>query len=290
MYITLPSNASHDIFPENTPGSYKINLPYPVELNGKWEVGLSEIQYTKSWYNITKGYKFSIMKKQKASNPPPSRQPAEENLNLFEIRHSSDDDDDNPLFVPDIVGESQTIEQESFELELQAGYYKSIQDICRILNENIKNEAQTKDVYFELNTNNQKVTLHIKNDQLAVIMSKELLDLLGFRITDDSPTETFNKSKKSFYVADLKQGMNGLYVYCDIVEPHIVGNTRVPLLRILPVEPGEIITKTYTNIQYYPVLNKRFNSVEIQIKDDTNNVIVFQRGKTIVTLHFKKVD
>ena len=43
IVVTLPSSSSKSEFPNNKTSSYKIRLPYPLELNGKWEVGLSSI-------------------------------------------------------------------------------------------------------------------------------------------------------------------------------------------------------------------------------------------------------
>lgn len=70
--------------------------------------------------------------------------------------------------------------------------------------------------------------------------------------------------------------------------PHIVGDVNVQLLRIVPVEHGDFVTKTYENIQYFPVLIKSFQTIEINIKDDMGVPIEFNHGKTIVTLHFRQ--
>ena len=43
IVVTLPSSSSKSEFPNNKTSSHKIRLPYPLELNGKWEVGLSSI-------------------------------------------------------------------------------------------------------------------------------------------------------------------------------------------------------------------------------------------------------
>ena len=43
IVVTLPSSSSKSEFPNNKTSSCKIRLPYPLELNGKWEVGLSSI-------------------------------------------------------------------------------------------------------------------------------------------------------------------------------------------------------------------------------------------------------
>jgi hypothetical protein len=48
----------------------------------------------------------------------------------------------------------------------------------------------------------------------------------------------------SDWVADVKKGLNSLYVYCPLVEPRMVGDAQVPLLRIVPVEgrdPQELL-------------------------------------------------
>ena len=43
-----------DAFPENTLTQYVTKLPDRFDLLGEWEVGLSEIQYSISWYNVSK--------------------------------------------------------------------------------------------------------------------------------------------------------------------------------------------------------------------------------------------
>ena len=55
--LTLPSNACTDIFPDNSGGFYKTNLPQELRLDSSnWEVGLSEITYvSNSWDNVREG-------------------------------------------------------------------------------------------------------------------------------------------------------------------------------------------------------------------------------------------
>lgn len=48
FYLTLPSNTA----PENKTSTFTVRLPTKLELQGKWEVALSEIQYPHSWNNI----------------------------------------------------------------------------------------------------------------------------------------------------------------------------------------------------------------------------------------------
>lgn len=52
FYVTLPSNSSMTIFPNNTLAKYKVKLPEHINLTGSWEVGLASITYPHTWYNI----------------------------------------------------------------------------------------------------------------------------------------------------------------------------------------------------------------------------------------------
>ena len=52
FYLTLPSNASTKVHPDNTLARYITDLPQRISLSGKWECGLTEIQYPQSWYNV----------------------------------------------------------------------------------------------------------------------------------------------------------------------------------------------------------------------------------------------
>ena len=54
--IELVSNASGELFPENTLGSFTNFLPEQVNLEGQWEVAISEISYPSMYQNITEGY------------------------------------------------------------------------------------------------------------------------------------------------------------------------------------------------------------------------------------------
>ena len=90
-------------------------------------------------------------------------------------------------------------------------------------------------------------------------------------------------------MADLTT-VSTIYVHCDIVQPQIVGDTSAQLLKSIPAEGtfGDIITKTFTNIQYVPIQRKLFEDVEILLRSDTGNPVPFERGKVVATLHFRQ--
>jgi len=43
FHLTLPSKSSMDYYPENTVARFTTKLPSNIDLDGEWEVGLSEI-------------------------------------------------------------------------------------------------------------------------------------------------------------------------------------------------------------------------------------------------------
>jgi hypothetical protein len=55
----------------------------------------------------------------------------------------------------------------------------------------------------------------------------------------------------------------------------MVGDAQVPLLRIVSVEGrnGEMITRVFDPIQYFPLLQQRFQTVEIDLRDDTGSIL-----------------
>ena len=55
FYLTLPSNASLNEFPNNKMTSYRVKLPQSIDLEGVWEVGLYSISYPNTWYTLQKG-------------------------------------------------------------------------------------------------------------------------------------------------------------------------------------------------------------------------------------------
>ena len=52
----LVSNASGELFPDNTLSSFTNFLPEQVNLEGQWEVAIPEIPYPSMYQNITEGY------------------------------------------------------------------------------------------------------------------------------------------------------------------------------------------------------------------------------------------
>ena len=60
FYLTLPSNSSEKYYPNNTLTQYTTKLREDITLKGDWEVGLTEILYPKTWYNISRAQSIVV--------------------------------------------------------------------------------------------------------------------------------------------------------------------------------------------------------------------------------------
>ena len=154
------------------------------------------------------------------------------------------------------------------------GYYQSMQELIKAANKALSRNV-SDNIKLTYNAFTEKVTVQIKNGFQFAVM-KPLSIILGFGEKD----VMLKKTTESPYVADLTT-ISTIYVYCDIVQPQIVGDTSTQLLKSIPAEGkfGDIIAKTFTNIQYVPIRTKSFETVEVLLRNDTGDPVPFERGK-----------
>ena len=93
FYVMLPSISSMQYFPDNKTLNFVTKLSRTLQLDGEWEVGLAEIDYPHTWYNIRKG------------------------KNSVEI------------YVPDKL----YLVFQTVEYSIQPGYYENVQDVIDAL-------------------------------------------------------------------------------------------------------------------------------------------------------------
>lgn len=243
FYLTLPSNSSLEFFPDNTLTHYFTKLPHPIDLSGgQWEVGLSEIQYPHTWYNIQ----------------------GEEGWVAIEI--------DGVVL----------------NAVLRAGFYSSPEILVKrmevICTSHLRKAKKCDAVEFTYDDITRKVTVSLKPGT-AVTFGPLLKTMLGF--SKERYEEGVHEAET---VVDIRQGFYSLYTYCNVIEPHMVGHVLAPLLRIIPIrgKDGDLVTRTYENICYHPVQQKHFDTIELVIRDDTGQYVSFERGKVVITLHFRQ--
>ena len=271
FYLTLPSNTRD--FDSNTTAEFRVRLPNPLELDGDWEVGLVEIQYPFSWNNLKGGHSIDT----------------QDNWILVTFTEKF------PVFKNGMIA-----------VKIPPGYYGNIESMINAIekalaawtipgdksteNPSIRSEISlTKLVQLSYDTTYQKTKLKLDTTAIkGVVLGSTLQYMLGF---GGEWSHSFNKSLVySTYPPDLTAGFNTLFVYCNIIQPQIVGNTLAPLLRTVPISGsfGSSVSSVFLSPHYIPLRNKSFETVEISIKDDQNHPIEFNFGKVILKLHFKK--
>ena len=80
-----------------------------------------------------------------------------------------------------------------------------------------------------------------------------------------------------------------MYIYSDIVSPHLVGDVQTPLLRVVAVkgERDEMVTVTFDKPYYLPVSRQDFDQIEINLNTELGTPMPFTGGKSTVVLHFR---
>lgn len=163
------------------------------------------------------------------------------------------------------------------------GHYKTVQSLLGAITEQVQKSTFKDDVSFTYEELSRKVTVHLQNDTHVIF--NEIGAMLGF------PTSVLiDKTTTAKQEVDLDFGFHNLYVYCDVVQSQLVGDSQVPLLRVVPVEgrDGERITRSFMSPQYLPIGKKQFDSIEVNIKRDTGIKVPFEFGRVLLTVHFRR--
>ena len=268
------------LYPDNTLQNYKTEVSLTGEFVGQWEVGMASLTYPGMWYNVsevdTACYVF---------------------MNDASIR----------------------------ECKLPTGRYLRMEGLLMALNKTLNSTIPGGLDFFDLTYDDltRKVTYKMgkRNDTAEMVdhpkvlgstFSKNVTSILGFEDFWDrdiypdhlhaqnmlNPLALSDQYFTGTYVADLNRGIHSLYVYSDIVEPCPVGDTRAPLLRIVPI--GNMVTQkntsslsqmtqSFSRIHYHPLAHRRVATIEIDIKDSRGRPVPFERGEVVVTLHVRKV-
>lgn len=245
-------------FPNNTTTSFSTRLPREIELHDKWQVGLAEIHIP---------------------------------CTMLHLRYS-----DTVISADDA----------NSEVHFQHGVYNSIQSLIDAINKAylIYHDNQLYEEIFYDETGGYITRKEYTPDKKRSIFTPALKRILGLErggvvtLLDRDTSNNHLKEKMKVTVAKepatLSQAIpDQLFVYSNICEPCIVGDAYTPLLRIVNLEAdrykyGSTIVKRFAPVSYMPLLNNRFLTIDIDIRDQYGAPIAFEYGTLTVTLHFKR--
>ena len=166
---------------------------------------------------------------------------------------------------------------------LKSTQFNTPTDLVKAMNASMIKEDQAK-IKFTYNRSTRKVTVDVKQGAMVWITG-DIAAVLGFG--EDS---VLTEKTTSPFVADINGGFSSMYVYMDIVDAQFVGDVKVPLLRIVNTEGkyGNNVHASFRNLQYVPVKVNAFETIEVNIKNDRDENVSFEFGKSIVSLHFRQ--
>jgi len=269
FYVTLPCNASLSVYPENRISSYKTRLASPINLKGKWEVALVEIEYPRSWYSFSDNDGLFILHTAPTPSQAHANKPGEKlfkELSGFTV---------------------------SRKIQIDGGYYNNLRELTRTIN-----NVLTPSAVLTHDALKNKVYL-LARPNIALSFFGKLATILGMKPDDPFGRSAYHQdadfttSQITYapHQTDIRAGFYTMYVYTDIIQYQSVGDSYVPLLRCVHItgENNEIVSVRYDK-PHYASINKEFiTDITIELKDDQNREIPFSYGKVVVKLHFKPV-
>ena len=113
---------------------------------------------------------------------------------------------------------------------VDCGYFGTMNDLVKSVNVALKRNTGNDNIRLAYNARTEKLTVHVKNSHQLVIIGR-LSIILGFGGEEIKITKTTT----SPYVAYLN-GTAMINFYCDIVQPHVVGDTNAKLIKSVPAQ------------------------------------------------------
>ena len=89
-----------------------------------------------------------------------------------------------------------------------------------------------------------------------------------------------------------RENVTTMFVYCDILQHVVVGDTTAPLLRVVDMKKYSGKTKMHTindTPLFVPILKKMFDTIEVNLMTDSGMPVPFVDGKSHVVLELKKI-
>jgi hypothetical protein len=311
FYVHLPSNNLTNI-ETNTLGRYVTQMKRPIKLDQHWEVALTEISYTKSWFTLDRDVILRIV----AFNMR-ERSVVEENSQTYGLQLGADpwtgrisDDEFDVALNSRIITFAQVYKGNYSIRELLKAVNKAVEDACNMHvykqgNDDIHSVFPPELGY----TPNGRICIttgrtseYNKDGRCDTLfnLTGDLADILGWSWEEDPYFMTgVHISTKCFmwispHHPQIRGGRYSLFVYTDIIRSVHVGDTKANLLRMVDIPDdvpfGDQVVIRYQSPEYKKLATSEITSIEIYIKDDSGSDIPFEFGRTICTFHFKRVD
>ena len=114
--------------------------------------------------------------------------------------------------------------------------------------------------------------------------------------TKESNIRQFISKNVGKFPRDLSGGCNTIFLYCDLVQNEILGDSLTALLRAIPLTERSTTAKhqqqnyrTFNNLQWRRIVKSSIESISVSLRNETGQLVPFlSRGRTNLTLHFRQ--
>ena len=271
--IDLLSNASMDVFNENTMAAFRNQLSQPIHLHGEWQVPLTSLSFPSNINNVNSGeivvYKNSMTDPNESSN------------RSGQLR------------------------------KLRTGIYNSWEDLVSEIVRIAK--LKQFDRKFDMITQKLVLTFGENeglsfqdNETPSILDFKGTPDPahngfvhIGYKTNLESGAPNSPNRHFGIFSVDITCGSQIIFVYLDFIEYQHVGDSRAPILKINESERrlrnGSLNTiapvhhKTFTNLDYKHLLSNNIQSIKVELRTQTGKLIPFTGiGKVVISLKFQR--
>ena len=248
FYLICPSNASMNLYSDNTPGEFRINLPKRIKLRGRYEVGLAEISYPVTFETFDKVSSYRL-KTIHNGRPGSSVLTKTLYLNVEELLDE----------IIDKIAASQ-------------GWHSVSHVISRCF------------TYKKL----QNRVTHNLIGGLSVRLSQEVSDLLGYKDSNwisstgcaTYPPDIRNGMHQLFVYSNIVEPQLVGDVYAPLL--------RTVAIAANITRGAQRETVAFDSPHYVSVITDEISTIEINIKRDSGENVSFLTGKSVCTLHFRR--
>ena len=297
--LTLISNNSVELFPNNEPGLFKTQLPGELVLeDGEWVIGLARVQIPKTWPTLSKDEAWLKI------TTGPNAEESEANTLSIELPQY------HFTSIQTLLAHLNAL------IEVQGKSLGAIHDAAfnsHLREVRINIDSETGQVYIFVgkakvtftdppndNTTRPQDPYGAKRRQESIIisMSKRLSRILGFvsetieisydkDITDYTHIVEFSNTLPNVYY-----GSNMFLLYSDLVEEQVVSNVKAPLLATIPVATTSEFFINYepATISWLVPSRSRVQTIACSLNAIDGKVVKFSHGQVVVTLHVARRD
>ena len=317
FWMVLPSNSNMNSDPKNRPEKYTVRLRTPLKFDtidqdtSAWEVALISFDYTNMFINVPDTVVRCWVGTASVRNPRVEEKPKAiratyENMNQisrFLVQRMLQGDDADLSRENVVFG----------EFLIPAGMYQTVQDLGKVFCEKfdevfkphygialkMETDPTTKVVTFR--NNNNETVRYFFTDQLiprifgCAATTPDWLRKLGAEgRLENRPAlqQIYSMAEVGSDPPKMHHRFHTMYVYCDIIQYQVVGDTDAQLLAMIPISDGWAERKQYiaSNPNYVSLCKSHVSDISIWIYDDRGNKMAFpERPDPInISLRFRK--